>query len=553
MKPKHQEKFLNGLISANAHFDYRDVNGKCAIHYAVASENREAVKLLCGNGSSLHEWDDKSIPAQFYAIENDITVNFFQFILEFGKDLRMTDVSLNNALHYVVKKGLANHLGVLLKYMNNNLNYNEIINILSAKNVSGNTPIHLCILHNQKTCLLMLSRLKISHSIQNESGDTALDLATRTCNADAIRILKDLSNEKKYYEISDFRSKTLTYRQSVQHCLNYANTLRRGKTTIGKVFNSYPPIFKCVKEYKSNGGDNFQLNEGECVVIYLVLQSKVAYGYKVLSSDRNFAWFPSSVIGMNSTKQILEFQKEHATLANLTIHIPELPIKSQSSPIPMLLFLNLSMSEKKLGIEVGSRKFKITSPNDQVLDYASKLYIRNVEIDSPADICGLRVGDQILYIMSNEVTTMNQKTVKSILKKMLESKPPPSQFPGSVIRQISLLILRENEEQENIFTIDGRADLISEQPTLNSTSPNESLASHRFDLHPKFFNQSFVTIQQNLSIKQFINNKYQKPLPPLPKIAERSVSTEQFLKADQNDTDSSISLDKLPPPPPELL
>ncbi|KII71648.1 hypothetical protein RF11_04872 [Thelohanellus kitauei] len=448
---------------------------------------------------------------------------------ETNENLKIVDISNNNILHHVVRKGLANHLAAIIKHLSK-LSKSEVIRLFSAKNSSGNTPVHICVLQTNKTCLLMLSRLKICHLVTNSTGDCALDLAIKICDTDLVNILKNVNNFSNM-EISDVRSKTLTYRQSLQHCLTYANTLRCRRSG-DRIFRPYPPILKVSKSFTFK---EFEITEGDCVFVYIVLMTKVAYGYKVLSENRIFAWFPSECVGLSSRRQISEWQKEHASLSNLIINIPELPTLNQTGGLPLMLFLNLGLKETNVGLEIGQRKLK-----EQDLAIPSPFYVRNVVIDSPADVCGLRVGDSIIYIMSNEITSFSLRIVKTIFKKMLRSKPP-ADLPTTTIRQICLMILRQNDP---IFLSDDHDDVMSEYFTLNNNSPIETLGSLSYDINPKFFLNSTFDGQ---TMKRNRRESYNKPLPEIPSSAKNN-----NLEVPQNEnTECSTSLSSisnLPPP-----
>uniref|UniRef100_UPI00358EBE00 arf-GAP with SH3 domain, ANK repeat and PH domain-containing protein 2-like isoform X2 n=1 Tax=Myxine glutinosa TaxID=7769 RepID=UPI00358EBE00 len=76
------------------------------------------------------------------------------------------------ALHMAVRLADINSLHLVDFLVQNSRNLNR-------QTVLGNSPLHYCCLHDQSECLKLLLRSRASTDVQNEAGETALDIAKK--------------------------------------------------------------------------------------------------------------------------------------------------------------------------------------------------------------------------------------------------------------------------------------------------------------------------------------------------------------------------------------
>ncbi|KAF0988544.1 hypothetical protein HZS_1606, partial [Henneguya salminicola] len=555
--PEHQENILNILIENGLHLDLRNLNGESALHTAISLGNISAVKLLCSKGLSLHEWDLKGIPALFYALNKDVPANFLESILEYSQSLAIFDISQNNALHFCIKNALVNHFSILLKYMSKSISKQDFMSLISAQNLSGNTPLHFCVLQKQKACLELMAKLKACLQLKNSSGETALYLASRLGEVDTVEILKYALNPSCGENFSSYNcnrgSKYMTYSQSLQHCRTNANTLRKTKNS-QKIFNIYPPVFPVIKAYEAKSNEELSLRVGNNVFVYMALKTGVIFGSRFLENEDEYGWFPSSAVNMNSENKIKYFQNEVATFQKLCQHIPDIATRSECEYTPIMLFVNLEQHENKLGLEIGLRHASslLSRGPEPLSQIASPYYAREIMPNLPADKAGFRVGDQILYIMANDVSKFSLKTVTSIIKKMSHSKIPLN-MPKTTIRQISFFILRCKEDIATFDTNFESAELYSDLPSMADSSTLDTFGSVSVDLNPHFYSGSTPLVLDRQKFCSIKRPPYNRPLPAIPEKQIQPKLPPKLPPISHSNTSSFSSFDSLPPPAPELL
>ncbi|KAF1744421.1 hypothetical protein MXB_547 [Myxobolus squamalis] len=548
-KPCLQEAILNMLLDNELFLDFRNQRGECAIHLAISAESRNSLKLLYLKGASFSEYDINGIPALFYALDKDRSPNFLEYILELSRDLSIQDCSGNNSLHYCVKKGLTNHLVVILKYARNNMDKKDLEDLISSQNIAGNTPIHLCVLENQKSCLEQLMKSKASLEQKNRSGFTSIDLAEKAGEWDIIRMLKN-----PLYASSidiDRPGKIFTNKESLEQYRTYACSLRKPMTSRKSIPNLYPGKYSVVTSYSSCHPDELCLQKGQSVFVFLILKSQVAFGYKLEEYKKVYGWFPAYSINMADSKKISYFQCELATLECLTQEIPNLNNSCKCTFFPVMIFVNLAQNDIKLGLEIACKELPPLSDacQDTLILRSSPFYVRNVVPDSPVDQAGMRIGDQILYIMSNDITLFPIKTVTAIIKRMSTAKIP-SNLPKTTVRQICFIVLRHKD----VSLLDTDAE---DYPELHlykhrlSELPHPTTSTLQYS--PLEINSNYYHDCQSLSgfSSQFGSSGRSVHLKPLPSIPESSLLHTIALKEEA--IPSSSSDEYFPPPPPDML
>ena len=147
--------------------------------------NKNVVRLLVEHNAIVNVQDEKgNTPLHQYLKEGD--ENLCRLLLEHNADVNIQDNNGYTALHQAVINGVVNLIGLLLEHKAD-------VNIQSEL---GFTPLHLSALSSHKACNKILDLL-LQHGVQNidirdEDGRTALQMAVRCRNTQAVKKLVDL-------------------------------------------------------------------------------------------------------------------------------------------------------------------------------------------------------------------------------------------------------------------------------------------------------------------------------------------------------------------------
>ncbi|CAF0767841.1 unnamed protein product [Brachionus calyciflorus] len=194
------------LYNGGAHLDFRSRDSLTPMHKSAIIGNDKAVKTLLELGAFAEVKDAKMLTPLFYAIVNSSPIQVIENLLSNGSILGVKDDNNWEELHHACKLGLSQHLDHLIYYGCD----------VNAKNNSGNTPLHVCAVHNQENCARILLFRGCSKLERNLSNQTAYDSAVLAGN----QTIADLIKNHKENEIVQIKERPFynTKRRSIYIC-----------------------------------------------------------------------------------------------------------------------------------------------------------------------------------------------------------------------------------------------------------------------------------------------------------------------------------------------
>ena len=160
----------------------RDDDGRSLLHYAVGSDQVEAVDLLVSLGAPLELIDNEgNTPLIIGTMENHVEV--VRRLLKHGANTdTMFGQNDNTALSWAAYQEDHSEIVQLLINAGSSVNHQE---------KDGWTPLHVA--NNAETAQLLLDA-KASLSIQDEEGNTPLHMAVLRDNSEVVMLLAPLSD-----------------------------------------------------------------------------------------------------------------------------------------------------------------------------------------------------------------------------------------------------------------------------------------------------------------------------------------------------------------------
>lgn len=175
---------IMSLYNGGAHLDFRSRDSLTPMHRAAMLGNDKAVKTLLELGAFADVKDQKLLTPLYYAILNASSIQTVESLLSNGSILGVNDDNNWQEIHHACKLGLSHHLDHLIYYGCD----------INAKNNTGNTPLHVCAVHNQENCARILLFRGCTKTDRNLSNQTAFDSAMMAGNqliADLIQNYKE--------------------------------------------------------------------------------------------------------------------------------------------------------------------------------------------------------------------------------------------------------------------------------------------------------------------------------------------------------------------------
>lgn len=144
--------------------NYRDINSKTPIMYAIEKQNMGAIKLLLEYNANVDVYDNQKFNAVYYAIysKND---DIFNLVLKYTKNINFKYLNGENALHVACKTKNSTFSEVLIK---NGID----INVANTK--LEITPIHYSVINNDIVITELLLKNNADCNIQDISGNTPI-------------------------------------------------------------------------------------------------------------------------------------------------------------------------------------------------------------------------------------------------------------------------------------------------------------------------------------------------------------------------------------------
>uniref|UniRef100_T1FZE1 Ubiquitin-like domain-containing protein n=1 Tax=Helobdella robusta TaxID=6412 RepID=T1FZE1_HELRO len=133
------QQIMTSLVEGGAHLDFRNRDGWTAMHRAAHLNNLPALQALLNFGASANYQDENGLTPLYNSILTNSNPSCAGALLRDFALLGIVDGQGNTELHQACKLGRVQHLDLLISYGAD----------LNCQNNTGNTPLHLCAMHNQ--------------------------------------------------------------------------------------------------------------------------------------------------------------------------------------------------------------------------------------------------------------------------------------------------------------------------------------------------------------------------------------------------------------------
>lgn len=228
------------LYNGGAHLDFRSRDTLTPMHKAATIGNDKALKTLLELGAFAEVRDGRQLTPLYYSIVNASSVQSIEYLLFNGSSIGVHDDNNWHEIHHACKLGLSQHLDHLIYYGSD----------INSKNNSGNTPLHICAIHNQENCARILLFRGCDRQERNLANQTAFESAIIAGN----QLIADLIKNHHDSETVPIRDRPFynTKRRSiyVDSNSNYSMSLN-GNASINSSMNSYGTATRPSKNTKS--------------------------------------------------------------------------------------------------------------------------------------------------------------------------------------------------------------------------------------------------------------------------------------------------------------
>ena len=176
--------FLNPLFLINFSFanDFRDNKGNSTLFFAIKTKDVESIENLIALGADVNERDDRGQTPLHYASGYGILNKVVKALLKAGAKVNATDKNGNTPLH------------ITSLYGSDNLDVVDFL-IENGADVNGNTPLHWAVAFQRIDKVKLLLESGADVNIQNNNGETVLDLAILYDKKDVIDFLQRKKSE----------------------------------------------------------------------------------------------------------------------------------------------------------------------------------------------------------------------------------------------------------------------------------------------------------------------------------------------------------------------
>lgn len=176
------QRVIVALVNGGALLDFRNREGRTALHVAVMKSNYVALKTFLDLGASPNYLDSNGLTPLFYSVQNQSNVKITQLLLYEHSIHGVTDHQGWQESHHAAKMGLASHLEQLLFY---GVDKNARIT------GSGNTPLHVAAINDQVECARLLLLRGCDPTVVNNSHQNAYQVAVIAGNHNLAEIIQN--------------------------------------------------------------------------------------------------------------------------------------------------------------------------------------------------------------------------------------------------------------------------------------------------------------------------------------------------------------------------
>ncbi|GAB1605298.1 protein shank-like isoform X1 [Argonauta hians] len=234
------------LVSGGGHMDFRNRHGFTPMHKGAICSNRESIKTLLDLGASPNYKDLRYLTPLYYAVSKDDPV-CAELLLNERAFIGTTDEQGWFEIHQACRSGKVQILEHLIYYGAD----------MDVQNASGNTPLHICAVTNQESCIRVLLFRGANKVIVNLNNQTPYEAAIIADNMDLAEIIKGYSSA----DIVPFRElPQYSGRRTIKYSTNFRLNKCRSETrlNLSMMDNSF---------FKPDGSFNRYSMSSECYSI----------------------------------------------------------------------------------------------------------------------------------------------------------------------------------------------------------------------------------------------------------------------------------------------
>lgn len=181
------QRVIVALVNGGAILDFRTKEGRTALHVAVLKSNYVALKTFLGLGGSPDCQDSNGLTPLFYSVIHKSNPKLMQLLLHEHATIGCADQQGWHEAHHACKLGLSGHLENLLYYGAD----------MKAKIAgSGNTPLHVAAINDQKDCAKLLLMRGCDTSVVNNSHQNAHQVAVIAGNLQLADMIQSFKSEQ---------------------------------------------------------------------------------------------------------------------------------------------------------------------------------------------------------------------------------------------------------------------------------------------------------------------------------------------------------------------
>jgi SH3/ankyrin repeat-containing protein len=191
---------MMALISGGAFLDYRNRQGRTAMHVAAICGNRDAIRTLLDLGASPNYKDAEGLTPLYHCVMNhDNPPQCTQMLLHDRADVGYRDINGWTELHQACKNGLVQHLEHLLFYGAD----------INAQTTSNDTPLHICARFDKEECARVLMFRGANRTLKNASGEDPCQVAVASNHRQLADIIMKFRPEEVvlYNELPKYNDK----------------------------------------------------------------------------------------------------------------------------------------------------------------------------------------------------------------------------------------------------------------------------------------------------------------------------------------------------------
>ncbi|KAK1142132.1 ankyrin repeat and death domain-containing protein 1A-like isoform X1 [Acipenser oxyrinchus oxyrinchus] len=194
------------ILEKNVNINARNVNGRTALHFAVAGKHKEPVELLLRRKARVDTADKHGITALHLAAWFGC-LDIMTLLVQAGAEQKALNLDGMNIMHCAS----LNNNTAIVKYIIDDLQMKQ----LDKPGKSNKKPFHLAAEHGclEMVEMMMGEEYNLSTKEKDQDDNTALHLAAKNGHIEVIKLLLDSFEEERneVNEVGEFAGKTALY------------------------------------------------------------------------------------------------------------------------------------------------------------------------------------------------------------------------------------------------------------------------------------------------------------------------------------------------------